>query len=288
MAAAHRETLRQMIRDERGILVPGAANALAARIIGDLGFGAIYLSGAGVTNSYLGLPDLGFMDLTQLSDHVLAIRGISDLPLIVDGETGFGNALNVAHMVSLLERAGASAVQIEDQRLPKRCGHFRGKELITTKEMIGKVRAAVDSRRDGLVIIARTDAYAVEGFDASIERAQSYLDAGADMTFVEAPVTLADMEAIPRLLAAPQMLNLVLGGKTPLVDARSAAKMGFTIILYANAALQGAIAGMQSVLGKLMEKGLLEEKDVTSFSERQRLVGKDRFDRMEQLYKDSP
>jgi 2-methylisocitrate lyase-like PEP mutase family enzyme len=213
VARADIETLRGMLARDRGVILPGAPNALAARVIADLGFKAIYLTGAGLTNMDLGLPDLGFMDLSQVADHVLAIRGVIDLPLIVDADTGFGNAINVAHAVRTLEQAGASAIQIEDQHAPKRCGHFAGKELIPADEMVGKVRAAVDARRERMVVIARTDACAVEGFDKAIERAQRYIEAGADMTLVEAPETLEDLKAVPKRLRAPQLLNMVLGGK---------------------------------------------------------------------------
>src|SRR5271168_4157801 len=235
MPTSHIQTLRAMLREEKGVILPGAPNALAARIIADLGFKAIYLTGAGLTNMHLGLPDLGFMDLSQVADHVLAIRGVVELPLIVDIDTGFGNAINVAHTVRTLEQAGASAVQLEDQHAPKRCGHFEGKELISAEEMVGKVRAAADARRQDMVIIARTDACAVEGFAAAIDRASRYIEAGADMTFVEAPQTLEDLRAVPKRLAAPQLLNMVLGGKTPIVDAAAAAEMGFSLVLYANA-----------------------------------------------------
>src|SRR6516225_7581607 len=218
MSASHIQTLRTVLREEKGVILPGAPNALEARIIADLGFKAVYLTGAGLTNMHLGLPDLGFMDLSQVAEHTMAIRGVVDLPLIVDADTGFGNAINVAHTTRVLEQAGASALQLEDQHAPKRCGHFAGKELIAAEEMVGKVRAAVDARRHGLVIIARTDACAVEGFSAAIDRASRYIEAGADVTFVEAPETLDDLRAVPQLLAAPQILNMVLGGKTPIVD----------------------------------------------------------------------
>jgi 2-methylisocitrate lyase-like PEP mutase family enzyme len=272
------------LRDERGVLLPGASNALTARVIEDLGFKAVYLTGAGLTNMHLGLPDLGFMDLSQVAEHVLAIRGVVELPLIVDIDTGFGNAINVAHTVRTLEQAGASAVQLEDQHAPKRCGHFEGKELISAEEMVGKVRAAAEARRQDMVIIARTDACAVEGFEAAIDRAGRYIEAGADLTFVEAPETLEDLRAIPRRLAAPQLLNMVLGGKTPIVDAAAAAEMGFALVLYANAALQAAIHGMQATLKTLKQTGVLDESMVTSFAERQRLVGQAAFDAMEVRY----
>src|SRR5215470_17888261 len=157
MPTTHIQTLRDLIRREKGVLVPGAPNALTARVIADLDFKAVYLTGAGLTNMHLGLPDLGFMNLSQLADHVMAIRCVIDLTLIVDVETGFGNAVNVTHTVRVLEQAGASAIQIEDQHAPKRCGHFDGKDLIPVEEMVSKVRAAVDTRRQDLVVIARTD-----------------------------------------------------------------------------------------------------------------------------------
>jgi len=273
-----------MLARDRGVLLPGAPNALAARVIADLGFKAVYLTGAGLTNMHLGLPDLGFMDLSQVADHTMAIRDVVDLPLIVDADTGFGNAINVAHTVRTLERAGASAIQLEDQHAPKRCGHFAGKELIPAAEMVGKVRAAADARREGMVIIARTDACAVEGFEAAIDRAQGYIAAGADMTFVEAPETLEDLKAVPKRLGAPQLLNMVLGGKTPIIDAAEAARLGFAFALYANAALQGAILGMETALKALRDKGVLEEGAVASFAERQRLVDKATFDAMEIRY----
>src|SRR6201994_4229739 len=218
----------------------------------------------------------------------MAIRCVIDLPLIVDIDTGFGNAVNVTHTVRILEQAGASAIQIEDQRAPKRCGHFDGKELIPLEEMVGKVRAAVDTRRQDMVVIARTDACAVEGFEAAIERAGRYIDAGADVTFVEAPESLDDLAAVPRRLKAPQLVNMVLGGKTPIIDAKAAADMGFSLVLYANAALQGAVHGMQTALSSLKQKGVLDEAAVTSFAERQRLVGKPDFDRMETRYAAHP
>jgi 2-methylisocitrate lyase-like PEP mutase family enzyme len=284
MSRADIRTLRGMLANDRGVLLPGAPNALGARVIVDLGFKAIYLTGAGLTNMHLGLPDLGFMDLSQVAEHVLAIRGVIDLPLIVDADTGFGNAINVAHTVRTLEQAGASAIQIEDQHAPKRCGHFAGKELISADEMIGKVRAAVDARREGMVVIARTDACAVEGFEQAIERAQRYIEAGADMTFVEAPETLEDLKAVPKRLNAPQLLNMVLGGKTPVIGSADAGAMGFALVLYANAALQGAILGMQTALKALKQNGVLDESAVASFAERQRLVDKASFDAMEIRY----
>jgi 2-methylisocitrate lyase-like PEP mutase family enzyme len=286
MSQEHINTLRKILAAERGVLLPGAANALTARIIADLGFKAVYLTGAGLTNMHLGLPDLGFMDLSQVVAHTMAIRNITNLPIIVDADTGFGNALNVGHTVTMLERAGASAIQLEDQVMPKRCGHFNGQELVPAAEMVNKVKAAVDARRDGVLIIARTDARAAEGFESAIDRAGSYIEAGADMTFVEAPQSLEELRNIPELLNAPQMLNMVVGGKTPIIDRTAAADMGFSLILYANVALQAAIKGMQLALITLRENGSLDEAKgaVATFTERQRLVDKPAFDGLERRY----
>ena len=286
MVESHIKALRQLLTEERGILLPGASNALAARVIADLGFRAVYLTGAGLTNTYLGIPDLGFMDLTQLVEHTMAIRNVVDLPLIVDADTGFGNALNVVHTVRMLERAGASAMQLEDQRMPKRCGHFTGKGVVSPEEMVSKIKAAADARRNEMVIVARTDARAVEGFDAAIDRAGRYIEAGADVTFVEAPESLEEVQFIPQRLGAPQLVNIVVGGKTPTLDQETAIEMGFSLLLYANVALQGAILGMQKGLASLLERGAIDEASdlLATFAERQRLIEKPLFDAMERRY----
>jgi len=283
--------LRAKILERRGLLVPGAANALAARVIEDLGFEAVYLSGAGLTNSLWGMPDLGFISLPELAQHTVAIREAVNLPIIVDADTGFGNALNVWHCVRVLEQAGADAIQIEDQIMPKKCGHFANKSVIPVDEMVGKIKAAVDGRIcENLVIIARTDALSVEGFESAIERAQRYIEAGADVTFVEAPENIDLMRNIPQRLSVPQVVNVVVGGKTPVVAQKDLAAMGFGLVLYANVALQGAIAGMQQALAHLKNNGRIDETNaqVASFTERQRLVKKPLFDELENKYSGKP
>jgi 2-methylisocitrate lyase-like PEP mutase family enzyme len=285
------KSLRAKILERRGLLLPGAANALAARVIEDLGFEAVYLSGAGLTNSLWGMPDLGFISLPELAQHTVAIREAVNLPLVVDADTGFGNALNVWHCVRVLERAGADAIQIEDQIMPKKCGHFANKSVIAVDEMVGKIKAAVDGRMcEDLVIIARTDALSVEGFESAIERAQRYIEAGADMTFVEAPENIDLMRNIPQRLSVPQVVNVVVGGKTPVLAQKDLAAMGFGFVLYANVALQGAIAGMQQALAHLKDNGRLDETNakVVSFTERQRLVRKPLFDELENKYVGEP
>lgn len=282
-----RKTLRRLAGARRATLLPGAFNALSARLIEDLGFEAVYVTGAGVTNMSLGLPDLGFMGLAEIVEHRQRIRDAVRLPLIVDADTGFGNALNVYHAVRQLERAGADCIQLEDQASPKRCGHFEGKEVIDAGEMVGKIKAAVDARADsGLLVLARTDAAAVHGVADALERAERYAEAGADLLFVEALTDAADVRALPARLPCPLVMNLVLGGKTPVLAQPELAALGYGFVLYANAALQAALAGMVRVLGQLKSGGMLAEDPalVAPFAERQRLVGKPDWDALERRY----
>jgi 2-methylisocitrate lyase-like PEP mutase family enzyme len=279
--------LKKKLTEKRALLVPGAPNALGARIVADLGFEAVYLSGAGITNMLLGVPDLGFIGLSEIAQHTSMIRDTVELPLIVDGETGFGNALNVRHTVRVLERAGANALQIEDQMMPKRCGHFSGKEIVPVAEMVSKIKSAVDSRNDeNFLIIARTDARAEHGFEAALERAGQFIDAGADLTFVEAPKSVDEIRRLPDALSVPQVINLVIGGATPIMGADELKKIGFGLVLYANAALQGAIVGMQTALRELKRAGRVDENNsvVATFNERQRLVQKSFYESLERKY----
>ncbi len=248
--------LRELLGQKKAILLPGAANALTARVIEDLGFQAAYVSGAGVSNTFLGMPDIGLLSLSELANHVATMRDAVSLPLIVDADTGFGNALNVARTIRLLERRGANAIQLEAQDFPKRCWHFSGKSVISRAEMVEKIRAPVDARRYAdLVIVAHTDAIAVNGFEDAMERAAAYIEAGADMTFVEAPRSQEQIVEIPKRLHAPQFINIVAGGLTPMLGLEQLQAMGYAMVLYATAALQASLAGMQNVLGHLKARG---------------------------------
>ena len=282
-----RQQLKQLVEARNGLLVPGAFNALSAKVVADLGFQAIYVTGAGVTNMWLGMPDQGFMGLHEIAEHTARIRDAVEVPLIVDADTGFGNALNVVHTVRTLERAGADCIQLEDQVAPKRCGHFNGKEVISTEEAVDKIKAAVDARRDGnLLIMARTDAAATHGFEAAVERAQRFAEAGADILFVEAVTEAEQVRALPQRLPTPQLMNMVIGGKTPIFNADQLGALGYGIVLYANAALQGAVMGMQKTLTTLRDAKEVREDSglVTPFAERQRLVGKGEWDALEKRY----
>ena len=282
-----KQMLRDMVELRNGLIVPGAFNALSAKVVVDQGFKAVYLTGAGLTNMYYGAPDLGIIGLRDVAECTARMRDAVDVPLIVDGDTGFGNAVNVWQTVRTLERAGADAIQLEDQTFPKRCGHFGGKEVAPLAEMLAKIRAAVDARRDeNFLIIARTDCRAVLGFEAAVDRARQFGEAGADILFVEAPESLDEVRQLPKLLDKPQLMNIVIGGKTPALDALELGKLGFGIVLYANAALQGAVHGMQKSLQALKRDGRLDEDPdlVAPFLERQRLVGKPLYDELEKRY----
>jgi 2-methylisocitrate lyase-like PEP mutase family enzyme len=280
--------LKSLLSVKRAAIFPGTPNALFARVIEDLGYEAVYITGAGIANMSLGVPDVGLVTLTELAEHVAQICDVVSVPVLADADTGFGNPVNMTRTVSVLERAGAAGIQIEDQAFPKKCGHFKGKDVIPLGEMVQKIKAAVDSRRDGdFQIVARTDARAIEGIGAAIARAQAYVEAGADVTFVEAPLDLAEMRRISSEIEAPQIANMVFGGLTPALPQREFAKLGFGGVLYANAALQAALKSVGDVMAALRRDGSLASvaERLAGFEERQRLVDKPRYDELEQRYR---
>lgn len=287
MNGLNRRLRERVARPGEPLLLAGAPNAVTARILEEAQFEAVYVSGAGVTNTFLGAPDLGLLTLTEMVEHVSAIRDAVALPLVVDADTGFGNAISVQRTVVALERAGASAIQLEDQVNPKRCGHFDGKAMVSTEEMLGKVRAAVDARTDDdLMIIARTDALAAFGLEEACDRANRYLEAGADVAFVEAPRDRDELALIPQKVAGVQMANMVEGGLTPILPLGELGAMGYSIVLYANTAMRAAIFAMQRVAAVLREQGdsLSLGDEIASWDVRQRLVRRDEFERLETLY----
>lgn len=270
------------------MLLPGAANGLTARVIEDLGYEAVYLTGAGLANTSFGMPDLGMVTMTEVVEMTAAISDCCALPLVVDADTGFGNPLNVVRTVRSLERAGACALQIEDQVFPKRCGHFSGKEVIPTEEMVTKIKAAVDTRHsEDLLIIARTDVLALEGLSSALDRASVFIEAGADMTFIEAPSTVEEMSRIPSALPVPQVVNLVVGGRTPLCPRAELQDMGFSLVLYANAALQASLLAMTEVLGSLRQNGSLDavHDRLADFTTRQSAVRIEDWQILETTYR---
>jgi 2-methylisocitrate lyase-like PEP mutase family enzyme len=279
--------LKAILARREAVILPGAANGLFARVIEDSGFEAMYVTGAGIANMYLGMPDIGLTTLSEIACHVDAISDVVSIPMLVDADTGFGNALNMIRTVKVLERAGAAGIQIEDQVFPKKCGHFEGKHVVPLDEMLGKVKAAVDTRRDqDFQIIARTDARAVLGIDAAIDRAHAMIGVGADVTFVEAPVSEAELARISKELPVPQIANIVHGDKTPDLGRAKLAEMGFAGTLYANAVLQAALRASYDVLAGLKKDGSLKNvgDKLAGFDERQRAVAKHKFDALEKTY----
>src|SRR5580692_4528441 len=280
--------LKTIFSKRKATILAGAANGLFARIIEDLGFEAVYVTGAGVANMYLGAPDIGLTTLTEIAGHVSAIADAVALPLLVDADTGFGNPVNMVRTVKVLERAGAAGLQIEDQVFPKKCGHFDGKEIIPLDEMLAKVKAAVDTRRDGdLQIVARTDARAILGLSAAIDRAGAMIEAGADVTFVEAPISADELTQIARALSVPQVANIVFGGRTPELGQQKFAELGFGCVLYANASLQAALKASHDVLAALKRDGSLASvaDRLADFEVRQRAVAKPKYDELERRYR---
>jgi 2-methylisocitrate lyase-like PEP mutase family enzyme len=277
--------LRSLIESGRLLVVPGAANALTARIIEDCGFESVYVTGAGIANTHLAVPDIGLLTFSELLAHVAAIRSAVGIPLIVDADTGFGEALNVRRTVRDLELAGANAIQLEDQTFPKRCGHFDGKDVIPSINMVAKIKAAVDARNaESTLVIARTDARAVLGLDEACERANLYGEAGADVLFVEAPRSITEIEQVGKSVRGPKVINLVIGGSTPIVPLPRLQELGFTIALHANLALLAAVRGMQEALSTLKHGGMPSAGSLATWDERQRLVRWAEFEDLDQLY----
>ena len=270
-----------------GHVMPGAANALAARVIEATGHSMLMVSGAAVANTYLGVPDIGLVSLSELAGHVGAIRDAVNIPILIDGDTGFGNAISVTHTIRVLERAGANAIMLEDQTFPKRCGHFEGKDVISKAEMVQKIKAAVDTRADdNMMILARTDSRAVEGLEAALDRARAYQEAGADFLFIEAPLSNDELAAIPRELPGIHICNMVVGGKTPLLSRQELADLGYSVIVYANVALQASMMAMQRTLQHLHDQGSIAgvEDQLMMFKERQQMVDADHFNALAQRY----
>ncbi|HUY31883.1 MAG TPA: methylisocitrate lyase [Pirellulales bacterium] len=251
--------LRQAVADTT-IAIPGAFNALVGRMIEEAGFEAIYLSGAAFSAADLALPDVGLLTLTELVEQTRRLTRRVSIPVVVDADTGFGEAVNVERTVEELEAAGAAAIQIEDQRLPKRCGHLSGKALVEPEEMCSKLRAAAAAKADGeLVIVARTDARAVEGFEAAVDRAQRYLAAGADWIFPEALADRDEFERFSRAVDAPLIANMTEFGKSELLPLDELAQMGYAGVLYPVTLLRVAMKAVEAALAMLAADGTQQE-----------------------------
>ncbi len=273
---------------EPGILiVPGAYDALTARLIEDAGFPIVYATGAGISNSQLGLADVGLLSFGEIFQQVGRIVEATSSPVIVDADTGYGGPANVVRTVKEFDRIGVGGIQLEDQVFPKQCGHFEGKSVVPAEEMVGKVHAALDAREDEeLVVIARTDAREGLGLDAALERARAYAEAGADLTFVEAPLTREEMARIPKEVPVPQVANMVEGGKTPLLSAAELEEMGYKVVLFANCVLRAGVKAVERILGVLKQEGTTAGhlESLISLEERNRLTGLEEISEWEKKY----
>jgi len=251
-------SLRTLFASPPIVVAPGCYDALTALMIERSGFAAAYFSGASLAYTRFGRPDIGLISMNEVADTVAVIRERVALPLIVDADTGFGNALNVMRTVKTFARAGATALQLEDQTSPKRCGHLADKTLVDTREMTGKIKAALDARpSDDVLIIARTDAIAVEGFSAALDRADAYAEAGADMLFVEAPQDEAQLAGIAQRFRGrvPVMANMVEGGKTPLKDAAQLEALGFALVIFPGGTVRAVAHGLGEYFASLKQHG---------------------------------
>jgi 2-methylisocitrate lyase-like PEP mutase family enzyme len=257
-ASPEPSSLKSRIAQGRVVIAPGVYDALTASLAASAGFEALYLSGAAIAYTRLGRPDIGLVSSSEVADALAHVCERVETPVIVDADTGYGNALNVQRTVRLFERAGAAAIQLEDQTFPKRCGHLNGKSVVPMNEMIGKIHAAVDARRRArTMIIARTDAAAIEGFESAIERAESYANAGADVLFVEAPRTREQLRAVATALSnrAPLLANMVEGGKTPVLSGTELEALGFRLVIFPGAIVRALVQTAVDFYGVLKRDG---------------------------------
>jgi carboxyvinyl-carboxyphosphonate phosphorylmutase len=287
-----RARLRELMGASAPLVAPGAYDALSARLIEQAGFDAIYMTGFGTTASLIGRPDVGLLSGAEMADNARRIVSAVDVPVIADADTGYGNAINVVRTVQLYEQAGVAGIQLEDQVMPKKCGHMSGKLLIGADEMAGKLRAAVEARRDpDLLIIARTDAVAVTGVDDAIARARAFAEAGADALFVEAPTSEEDIARVAKELrdVAPLVFNWAEGGKTPPLSLERITELGFALVIYPIGTLLAATAGIRALLATLKADGTptAAMPGLPTFGEFTDLVGLPEVQRLEQRFSGS-
>ena len=274
--AAARPRLRELLARPEPLVAPGAYDALSARLVEQAGFDVVYMTGFGTTASLAGRPDVGLLTGTEMVDNARRIAAAVDVPVIADADTGYGNAINVVRTVQAYEQAGVAGIHLEDQVMPKKCGHMSGKAVIPADEMAGKIRAAVAARRDpDFLLIARTDAAAVEGLSAAIDRARAYADAGADVLFVEAPTSEDDIARVAEELrgVAPLVFNWAEGGRTPPIQLARIAELGFALVLFPIGTLLAATAGIRRLLASLRDDGVPAVDDLPTFDGFTDLIG---------------
>ena len=281
-----RQELRRLIGQTGYTMVPGAYDTLTARLVEAAGFPAVYLTGGGYSRAS-GYPDLGLLSLTENVQFIGRTVEAVAIPVIADADTGYGNAINVIRTVREYEKTGVAGFHIEDQVSPKKCGHYEGKEVIGRAEMVGKIKAAVDTRRDAdMVIIARSDARAIEGLDAAIDRVNAYLEAGADVGFVEAPQTVEELRIVGKRMRGPALVNVFEGGKTPMLGATELDEMGFRLGIYPSQTHRAAIRAAQRVLAAMKRGGDTSaiEAELATFQDREDAVGTARWRALEEKY----
>jgi 2-methylisocitrate lyase-like PEP mutase family enzyme len=281
--------LRRLITGDTAIPVVGAYDALTARLVEQAGFQAVYVGGYALSATQLGLPDVGLLTATEMLESVRRICGAIDTPVIADGDTGYGNHVNTDRLIRDLIRAGAAGVHLEDQTFPKRCGHMDGKRIVPVQAMIDKISAAADARSDpDFVIVARTDALAIEGFEAAIDRAARFAEAGADVLFVEAPLTNEQIAAIPRRLATPSWFNASWDGKSPLPDLKTLDHMGYRLVVYPDTVFAATRAVMR-LLDSLRDHGTYGDPDaLIGFAAFNALAGLGRVAALDDRYPTPP
>ncbi len=268
------QKLRKLLASGKTIVAPGVFDGLSARLVEQAGFDCIYASGGAIARS-AGFPDIGLLSFTEVVARLTHMVEVTTVPIIADADTGFGNEVNVRRTIQTYERIGLAGCHIEDQTFPKRCGHLDNKTLIPLEDMVIKIDAACKARSDeNFLIIARTDAIAVEGFDAALKRARDYIQAGADMIFIEAPRTLDQIEAIAKIIKTPKLINMFHGGKTPLVPVEQLQQMGYQLIIIPSDLQRAAIHAMQTTLNTIRQHG--DSKTIadqlTSFAEREKII----------------
>jgi carboxyvinyl-carboxyphosphonate phosphorylmutase len=268
--------LRKLIEDEQILVAPGAHDVLTAKVIEKVGFNAVYMTGYGQAASLLGKPDVGLLTMTEMQDRARKFAAAVDIPVIADGDTGFGNAINVIRTVQEYEQSGVSAIQLEDQVAPKKCGHMTGRQVVPLEEMLGKIEAAISARNDeDFIIIARTDARTSLGFEEALKRAKAYADAGADVIFFESPESEEEMIRLNKELKVPTLANMVEGGRTPLLSAKQLEEMGYSIVIFPTSSVYTTARSMMELMREIREKGSTKEslERMIPFAEFNELIG---------------
>ena len=279
--------LRQMMTGNRIVVAPGAHDALTAKIIEQVGFSAVYMTGYGQAASHLGKPDVGLLTLTEMVARASNIVEAVNVPVIADADTGFGNAVNVMRTLREYEKAGVAAIQLEDQVAPKKCGHMTGRQVVSKEEMVGKIKAAVDVRTDpDLMIIARTDARTVHGIGEALERAKAYEEAGADILFVESPESIEEMKQITSSFKVPVLANMVEGGRTPFLPVQELESLGYDLVIFPTASTYLVTKALKRLMTTLKETGTTASliPEMITFEEFNDLIGLTKIREIESIY----